>query len=344
MKPLALVTGSTGFIGSHLCRALKERGYRVRAFHRPNSPLASLDGLEVEYATGDILQPETLIPAMQGVNVVFHTAARLGSSHRSGKSHQATTTGTRNVLKAAQLAGVERVVHTSSVAALGVPGYMPGRSPAHLQQPVDEAHTWNFPAKDWPYGYAKYLAELEVQNAIARGLDAVIVNPSAVIGAGDLNQISGNVILQAARGWIIVAPPGGLNVVHIDDVVRGHLAALERGKIGQRYILSGENLTHLHFLQIIAGVAGVHPPHRVLPGGLLRSLAIPVIALESMLALPISARSFRRAGYYFYYDNGKAQHDLGLGRPATVQQAVKEAYAWYCEHGIIKNPNPNLTV
>jgi dihydroflavonol-4-reductase len=341
MTALALVTGATGFIGSHLCRALLESGYRVRAFHRPTSPLAALEGLDVEHATGDILQPETLAAAMQGVSVVFHAAARLGSSSRAGKSHAATTQGTRNVLDAARQAGVQRLVHTSSVAALGIPGYSTGRRAALAPGPVDEAHTWNCSPADWPYGYAKYQAEMEVQNAVAGGLDAIIVNPCAVIGAGDLNQISGNVILQAAKGWLVVAPPGGLNIVYIGDVVRGHLAALERGQAGRRYILGGENLTHFALLQTIAGVAGVRPPRWIVPGGLLRGLATPAIAVERALALPISARSLRRAGYYFYYDTARMQNELGLEGLTPPRQAIAEAFDWYSRHGFIKNRKLN---
>ncbi|MFC2043103.1 NAD-dependent epimerase/dehydratase family protein, partial [Chloroflexota bacterium] len=271
---LALVTGSTGFIGSHLCRALTAAGHEVRAFHRPNSSLLLLGNLDVEHCIGDVTQPDSLADSLKDVEVVFHTAAKLGIPRDPDLMYAVTVGGTRNVLNAAKTSGVRRVIHTSTVAALGVP-----EKPhiIHITPPaMDENHTWNFPPKWWPYGHSKYLAEMEVQNAVANGLDAVIVNPALVIGAGDINRVGGNVIIKAAQGILIAAPPGGLNVVHIDDVVRGHLAAHESGRVGERYILGGQNLGHMKFLQIVADVVGVQGPRAAVPEWLIRGLARPV--------------------------------------------------------------------
>jgi dihydroflavonol-4-reductase len=224
---------------------------------------------------------------------------------------------------------VRRVVHTSSVAALGVPRLVPGGQPVLM----DETHSWNYRPEWWPYGYSKYQAELAVQEAVAQGLDVVIVNPTVVIGAGDLNRISGNTILQVARNRIPVAPPGGLNVIHIDDVVRGHLAALERGRTGERYILGNENLTHQRFLRMIAEVVDVRPPSPVVPAALLRWMAGPAKQAGRWLPLPISADNLRRAGYYFYFDTLKARAHLGLGQLRPTYEAITEAYAYFCEKG-----------
>jgi len=328
-----LVTGSTGFIGSHLCQALLTEGFRVRAFHRPSSPLTLLNGLQVEHVHGDLAQPETLQEAMKGVEVVFHAAAYLNKLAVLSEMLSVTVQGTRNVMEAATQAGVRRLVHTSSVAALGVPRHVPD-SPS---SPIDETQAWNYPAQWWPYGYAKYLAELEVQRAVAQGLDAVIVNPAVVIGAGDLNRVSGEVIVQMAHHQLPFAPPGGLNVVHIADVTRGHLAAMEHGRTGQRYILGGDNLTHLKFLQFIAGVVNRHPPQIVVPAILFRLLALPLSALARLIHIPVRTHTLRQAGTYFYYDLRKAQQELGLVTTHSTRQAIQEAYDWYCQQGMINS-------
>lgn len=317
----ALVTGSTGFIGSSLCRALVESGHGVRAFHRSSSTLRLLEGLDVEPVTGDVTQPETLFKAMEGVDVVFHAAAWMGSSE-PGRLYAVTVEGTREVLSAARKQGVRRVVHTSSVAALGVPEL---GVPALL----NENHTWNLRPDDYPYGYAKYLAELEVQKAVAAGQDVVVVNPSMVFGKGDLYRQGHSIIMQVARRKVGVAIEGGINVVHIDDVVTGHLAALERGKTGERYILAGENLTFLEMLQQIAWVTGAPAPNLVLPAGLVRAAGGAARLIKNYLDLPVSPDLFRLAGYYFYYDTRKAQVELEMDEPRPAAEAFADAYAWF---------------
>jgi dihydroflavonol-4-reductase len=335
---LILVTGSTGFIGSQIVKALVASGERVRAFHRPDSPLAALEGLEVEHALGDLTQPETLAAAVRGAAVVFHTAAVVGRRRR-GDMGAVTVGGTRSLLQAAREAGVRRVVHTSSVAALGVPDHIPGAGSAPggaASLLMDENHTWNFRPEWWPYGYAKYLAELEVQRAVAQGLEVVITNPSVVVGAGDLNRISGDIILRVAGGQLPVSTAGGLNVVHIDDVVSGHLAALERGRKGERYILGGENLTITQFLNLIAGITGAPPPRLLVPAPVSRLLAGPVTALASRLNLPVGGDLLRMAGANFFCDTRKARQELGLADPKPARQAIAEAYLWYRAQGAVR--------
>lgn len=318
----ALVTGSTGFIGSNLCRALLEAGHSVRAFHRQASSLRGLEGLEVEHAIGDLTQAESLNEAMQGIEAVFHVAAYMGGSGQAGKSYAVTVEGTRAVARAALQAKVSRLVHTSSVAALGVPE-------GHVSTLLNEDHTWNYSPERYPYGYAKYLAELEVQKAVALGLDAVIVNPSVVIGAGDQYRQSSSVVVQVAQGKLSLAVEGGINVVHVADVIAGHLAALERGRRGERYILCGDNLTILALEQLIARLAGVTPPNLVLPAALLRLLAGPANLLGSYLTLPVSPDLFNLAGFHFYYDNRKAQVELSLTPPRPADEAVQDALVWF---------------
>ncbi len=325
-----LVTGSTGFIGGALCRELVGRGHEVHAFHRPSSALRLLEDLPVLHAIGDLTQVDTLLSAMEGIEVVFHAAAMLAGDN-PGRMYAVTVEGTRAVLEAARKAGVRRVVHTSSVAALGVPESGPLDRPGLL----NESHTWNYLPERWPYGYAKYLAELEVQRAVAEGQDIVIVNPSIVYGAGDVYRQTSSLVVQVARHKLPALVEGGANFVHLQDVVDGHLAALEKGQCGERYILGGENLTLTKAVEKAAGVVGAHPPSIVLPGGVGRALAGPARLLRNILDLPVEPEILYLAGKYFYYDTHKAQVELGLPTPRPVEDGMAEAFAWFQQVGAL---------
>jgi dihydroflavonol-4-reductase len=290
-----LVTGSTGFVGGSLCKELVARGHTVRAFHRESSNLRLLEGLAVEHVIGDLTRPETLQAACEGMEVVFHTAALLGGPEKPGQMYAITVEGTRAVLQAARQAGVRRVVHTSSVAALGVPETGALNQPALL----DESHTWNYRSDYWPYGYAKYLAEMEVQKAVAEGQDVVIVNPSIVFGAGDIYRQTNSLVVQVAKNKVPALAEGGANFVHIMDVVDGHLAALEHGQRGERYILGGENLTFVKAVEIIAGVTGGSVPKLILPIGVVKVIAAPVQLLQAYIDLPITGNMLHMVGRYF---------------------------------------------
>ncbi len=329
---VVLVTGASGFIGSALCRLLVDAGYQVRAFYRPrpgNEIPSLLKGLDLDHCLGDITDFASIQKAISGVDVVFHAAAKMGSGGKPEVLYAITVGGTRNILQACTQAGVRRVVHTSSVAALGVPGWG-GRPRPH---PIDENHTWNFPADWWRYGHAKYLAELEVQKAVAGGLDVVIVNPSVVIGAGDIHLINGDVIFKVASGRFPISLPGGLNIVHIQDAVRGHLAALELGSRGERYILAGENLTYLQFHREVANLVGVKPPQRVIPGALIRFLAGPLSLAGRFL--PISVSMLRRMGYFSYFDRQKSARELQMPEPLPARVAIQDSLTWYREQKLI---------
>ncbi len=323
---ISLVTGSTGFIGSHLCRALVQCGHEVRAFHRASSRTLALEGLEVEHVLGDVLDLDSLWAAMRGVDWVFHAAARVAHWREGATIIETTVAGTANVLKAARAAGVGRVVYTSSVAALGVP--RPGEM-------LDESHTFNYPPGRWPYGYAKHLAEKEVLAATDAGLDCVIVNPASVFGAGDLNLISGELVIRVARRRLPVTTRGGMNVVHIADVVAGHLAAASRGRPGARYILGGENLPHSEIIRLIAHAVGVSPPKIELPPSLVRLAAIGVDMINPIFHLPYNGELLRLSTRFFYYDTARAHRELGLSEPRPFRQAISEAVAWYRIHGYV---------
>lgn len=321
-----LVTGATGFVGANLARALVERGDHVRVLRRATSRLDALNDVPVEYATGDILQPESLPAAMRGCEVVYHVAA-LSQYWRSGAEavYQVNVEGTRHVVQAALAVGVQRLVYTSSVSAIGY---------SSADAPADETQTFPDELRWFVYGYSKHLAELEVQQAVTHGLPAVIVNPGIVLGPRDVNFVSGSLIRASVSGQLRIVPPGGSNIVHVSDVVSGHIAAAERGRVGERYILGGENLSHRQAAEIIAEVTGGPPPVLTLPAWLLPILARLVDGLNRRSRQPplVTGQQIRLGSRYFYVKSDKAIRELGL--PQTpFRQAVADAYTWYRDHG-----------
>ncbi len=328
----ALVTGASGFLGSSLCRALAARGHAVRGLHRPTSPLGALQDLPLERVVGDVMDPESLDRAMDGIEVVFHTAAHMGRWTDVAQARASHVLGTRHVLQAARRAGVARVIHTSSVAALGVPDPAPDEAAARM---MDEHQEWNYAADLWPYGYAKHLAELEVGAAVAAGTWAAIVNPAWVVGPGDVHRLRSNPLWFAARGRIPFSVSGGLNVVHIDDVTAGQLAAAERGRSGERYILGGENLSLSAVLRIAAETAGRRPPRWTFPAPAVQRAAAAAAPLLRALSLPIGAEILRLVGRYFYYDLGKARRELGLAVPLPFRTAAADTLGWYHRLGAL---------
>jgi dihydroflavonol-4-reductase len=323
-----LVTGATGFVGSNIAAALAARGDQVRVLRRTASRLDALKGVSIEFTLGDILDPDSLLAAMQDCEVVFHVAATSQYWRSSRETiYRVNVEGTHNVMQAALATGVGRVVHTSSVAALGYP---PRGGTADESQVFAPELSW------WPYGHSKRLAELEVAKAVEKGLPAIIVNPTIVIGPRDINFVSGSLIRASARGQLRVVPPGGSNMVHVDDVVAGHLAAAESGQIGERYILGGENLSHWDAAVTIASVTGGPRPWMVLPYWTLGPLARIIDTFNVLSRRPplVAGEQVLLGGETFYVDNSKAVHELGL--PQTpFRQAAADAYAWYRENGLL---------
>ena len=254
-----LVTGATGFIGSHIARSLVASGATVRLLRRSDSPTALIDGLGAELIVGDVLQPTTLPAACRGMEAVIHCAAQMGGGGPPAARLESHILGTRNLLGAATQAGVSRFVYTSSVAALGVPDHAPSDTPDGAR-PRDETDEWTGDPRRWPYGYAKLRAEQLVCQAAAEGLGAVIVNPALVIGAGDRRHGSNVLVWNILHGRVPPLVPGGLNVVDVTDVAEGHLAALERGRAGERYLLCGENRTLTDLILTTARLLGRRAP------------------------------------------------------------------------------------
>jgi dihydroflavonol-4-reductase len=321
-----LVTGATGFVGSSLCRALLRRGYTVRALHRKTSSLRALEGLPVALFTGDILSPSTLTEAVQGARWVFHAAAQSAYWRKPEAVVSASVDGTRNMLLSAQEAGVERVVFTSSLAAMGIPAG---------DRLLTEVDAFNLPPGKFQYGFSKYKAEQEAMRFVQGGLDVVVLNPAIVLGAGDINQIGGSMIVEADRGWGFFYTAGGTNYVHIDDVVSGHLAALDHGRTGERYILGGENLTHYDAIATINEVVGRKPPWLKVPVPMTEAGAYLVDWARPFLRLPFDSNHLRMSRYNIFCDNRKSRTELNLPSPKPFRTAVEETYEWYKDEGIL---------
>jgi len=327
---MTLVTGATGFVGSAVARVLAARGHSLRLLVRANSDRRNVAGLDAELVTGDLTDPASLARAAAGCRYVFHVAAdyRLWVPQPETML-RANVEGTLAMMHAAQQAGAERIVHCSSVAALG---FTDDGSPADEATPV---HPEAFVGT---YKRSKYEAEQAVLRLIRdEALPAVIVNPAAPVGPRDIKPTpTGRLIRDAARGRIPAYVDTGLNVVHVDDVAEGHALALERGRIGERYILGGENLPLGRLLALVAEVAGRKPPRIALPIGPL----VPVAAaMEWMARLtgkePIATRDqLKMARKKMYYSSAKAQAELGYhARPA--RQAVEDAVAWFRANGML---------
>ncbi len=326
----AFVTGGTGFVGSNLVAALVDRGVQVRVLHRASSSLAALAGVDFQSVIGDVLDPvESLTEAMAGCDWVFHVAAISDYWRYRGRERLYATNvdGTRRVATAALRAGAARFVQTSSLGSLGVPRR--GRL-------LTEADQFNLRPGRFPYGHSKFLAEGEVRDAVAAGLPAVIVNPSVVIGPRDVNRIAAAMVVESATGRLRVAAPGGVNFVSVDDVVAGHIAAAERGAVGQRYILGGQNLSFREAFTIAAEVTGGAEPAVVLPRWTIPVAATGVAAARLVAGprLPIDAKQMRLSAADIYADVSKARLQLGL-TVTPFREALEQAYRWYYDNGYL---------
>ena len=323
----ALITGGTGFLGANLAHGLLKQGWDVRILRRATSPLDAVRDLSVEHAIGDVTDSRSLLAAMQDVAVVFNVAA-VSSYWRNTAEliYKVNVDGTRNVFEAAAQSGVRRVVHTSSAAAVG---FISGRL-------ATEADRFNQPLRRFPYGHSKWLAEEVAVERVKAGQDIVLVNPTAIVGARDINWISGSILREAKRKHIPVIPQGGVNFVAVQDVVAGHIAAVEKGRTGERYILGGENLTNRQMTTVACEIVGVKPPRWAQPRWTIPIAAAVLDAIAAMIGpkLPLSGEQMRLTAKYLYFDSTKARRELGL--PQTpVRQALQECYDWYVAHGYL---------
>jgi len=322
-----LVTGANGFLGAAVARALLAEGQRVRAFVRRSSDRRNLESLDVEIAEGDLNDRASLREAARGCGAVFHVAAdyRLWVADPA-PMYKTNVDGSVNVLAAAAEAGVERVVYTSSVAVLGINAD---------KTPADETTPVSLEQMIGVYKRSKFLAEQAVaRSAKELDLDVVIVNPSTPIGPGDVKPTpTGRVILDAAAGRMPAYVDTGLNVVHVDDVARGHLLALRFGRRGERYILGGRDLSLREILQLVGEHTGRPAPNVRLPHWAVYPIAAvgEAVALVTKREPRATLDGVRMAKKHMYFSSAKAERELGY-RWRDPQLAIGEAIDWFRSH------------
>jgi dihydroflavonol-4-reductase len=324
-----LLTGASGFIGSAVARKLVQSGFVVRALVRSSSKLSHLSDLRLDFAVGDLRNADSLQTAMTGVRWLFHVAAdyRLWAPDPD-EMFRTNVEGTRALMEAATRAGVERIVYTSSVATIKT---SPTGEIGDETKPLREAQAIG------AYKRSKVLAEQLVATMVSSGLPAIIVNPSTPVGPFDVKPTpTGRVILEAAAGRMPAYVDTGLNMVHVDDVAAGHLRAFERGRVGERYVLGGQNAGFAEILAVVASCAGRRPPRLKVP----RAAAIPVALIAEFMARRTGGEPFatmdalRMSKNRMYFTSAKAERELGYhARPYA--QGIKDAVAWFRQAGYL---------
>lgn len=323
-----LVTGATGFVGSWLVRRLLEQGERVHVLHRSSSNLEDLAGLDFASALGDVTDSESVKRACQDVETVFHLAGVVGYSPAMRPLMESVNVGgTRNVAYALRGTG-KRLVYMSSVVAVG----------ASLKPiPLNENSPYTVGPLNLGYFETKKKAEDLVMNLCGSGeLNATMVNPSTIYGATDAKKGSRKTQVKVARGEFPFYTSGGVSVVSVHDVVEAVLAAKEKGRVGHRYILSGENMTIHELFNRIAELAGVRAPWLYLPNPVVRSIGLVGDTLEKLGKKgPLTSENAWTSILFHWFDHSKATAELGF-QPRPAQQALSESVEWMRNNGILK--------
>lgn len=324
----ALVTGATGFIGAAVVRALIRAGTEVRILARKESDFRNLNEFKLQGHYGDLRDKDSLRKALAGCRHLYHVAAHYALWAKNPSIfYDVNVTGTRNLLEAARDVGIERIVYCSTIGAIGLPpegGLGTEETPVSLSQMAGD------------YKRSKYLAEQEVLKLAREGLPVVIVNPSAPVGEGDVKPTpTGQVIVDFMKGRMWAYIEAGMNLVDVDDVAAGHVLAMEKGRVGERYILGNRNLTLREVFDILSRITGVKTPTVKLPW----QAILPLAYANRFIADYITHRppripleGVKMAKYYMHYDCSKAINELGL--PQTpVEVALEKAVKWFRAHG-----------
>lgn len=329
--PVDLVTGGTGFVGAHVVRALLARGRLVRCLVRPSSRRSNLEGLPVEIVVGDLLDQSALTPAMAGARHVYHCAADYRLFARDPREiYAANVQGTENVLKAASEAGVQKIVYTSSVSAVGLTD---DGTPATERTPVVPGNLIGH------YKKSKYQAERLVQDWAGKGMPVVTVNPSTPVGELDIKPTpTGQMVVDFLNRRMPAYVDTGMNLVDVRNVAEGHLLAAEKGIAGERYILGYRNMTLKEIFDMLAGLTGIPSPRLRLP----HWIPLTVSAADTLLArltgrsprVPIEG--VRMSRHRMFFDASRAVRELGL--PQTpIEEALARAVAWFREKGYVRS-------
>jgi|SRR5579875_1887676 len=326
MARTALVTGGNGFVGCYVVRALLERGDRVRVLMRRGADVRALTGLDYEPVIGDLRDPAAVDAAVRGCDQVYHVAAdyRLWVLNEA-PMYATNVDGTRNVIAAVRRYGVARMVHTSTVGALGVPAAGAGTedTPVGIKQMIG------------PYKRSKFMAERLAHEAARQGAPVVIVNPSTPVGAMDYKPTpTGRVILDFLNRRMPAYLDTGLNLVNVVDCARGHLLAAERGRIGEKYVLGGENLTLAQLFGRLEALSGVPAPRLQLPYTLVLGYAWAADRISRITRRPprASLTEVRMAHKKMFFDSSKAMHELDY-RPGPIDEALAAAIEYYRASG-----------
>jgi dihydroflavonol-4-reductase len=329
MGDRVLVTGASGFVGSAVARALATRGDEVSVLMRESSPRTNIADVDCRVVMGDMRDAKSMVKAMDGARYVFHVAADYRLWARDPEEIvRNNLEGARAVMEAARTTGVERIVYTSSVAALKpVAGVAVDETSRHSEETVIGA-----------YKKSKLVAERLVERMAGEGLPVVIVSPSTPIGPRDVKPTpTGRIIVQAASGGMPAFVDTGLNLVHVDDVAQGHLLALEKGRIGENYILGGEDVRLKEMLGAIAPLVGRKPPRVQLPRGPLYPLAYGAEAVARVTGREpfLTADALKMSKYHMFFSSAKAKAELGFKARPYVQ-GIEDAVTWFRANGYIR--------
>jgi dihydroflavonol-4-reductase len=322
----ALITGATGFVGGAVARALVHRGIDVRVLARAGADLQNLQGMTVERVEGDLRDQDSLRRALTGCGQLYHIAAHYALWAKDPSIfYDVNVTGTKTLLEAARDVGTERIVYCSTIGAIGLPpegGLGTEETPVSLEQMAGH------------YKRSKYLAEQEVLKLAKAGLPVVIVNPSAPVGIGDVKPTpTGQIIVDFMKGRMPAYIETGMNIVDVDDVAIGHLLAMEKGRIGERYILGAANLMLREVLEILSRLTGVKAPTIKLPRLAILPLAYVNRWIADFTGRPprIPLEGVKMAKYKMHYDCSKAIRELGI--PQTPPEvALEKAVQWFRDH------------
>ncbi|HEY6939078.1 MAG TPA: hopanoid-associated sugar epimerase [Terriglobales bacterium] len=328
----ALVTGATGFVGSHVARRLADQGAELRLLVRPTSLTANLEGIAGERVTGDLREPESLRKAMGGCEAVFHVAADYRLWTREPQEmYRSNVEGTRNIIQLAQQTGVRRVIYTSSVATMGF------TSNGHL---ADENSPVGLGDMIGHYKKSKFQAEQVALEAGRAGVDVVVVNPTTPVGERDIKPTpTGRIIVDFLKRKFPAYVDTGLNVVDVVEVARGHLAAFEKGRRGERYILGGENLTLKQILDKLAAITGLPSPRVKLPYAVAMASGVVDTAVTGLLLRReprVTVDAVRMGRKKMFVSSAKAERALGW-KVVPVDDALRRAVEWFRSHGYVAN-------
>ena len=326
----ALVTGAAGFIGSNVVRILLEEGVDVRGMILPGEDQRNLAGVEIEKVEGDVLDPSSLDRALKSCDTLFHLAAiyQIWLKDRS-RFFKVNLQGSRNMLWAARRAGLEKVVYTSSIAAIGI---KPGGAVSNEETEFNQYDLAN------DYILTKYLSQEEALTFAREGLPLVVVNPAFPFGEGDVVPTpTGKMIVETANRGTPVFFKGGMNIVDVKDVARGHVLAARKGEVGEKYILGNENFSIKRFLRLVAKLAGVRPPALYMPVGMARAIGYIMERQATAKGKPplTTSKEVPYAAQYLYFDVTKAREKLGLVS-TPIEESLKRSIEWFRKEGYIK--------